>query len=155
MKKLNLKNLAAAALIMFTLNIGVQAQDRGPQKNKSRQEQLGKEQRRPMQQRIPDLTEEQDAALKTLKVTHEKESLPLKNQVNELEAQLQTLITQEEINKTEAGRVIERLGDIKVEMMKLKVDHTTEVKSILTDEQKVFFNRQLTRQKDRQPPRGR
>ena len=147
--------LAASALLMFTLNLGLYAQDIPAHQRRGKQEQFGKEQRGQRPPRIPNLTEEQASQLTTFKVAHEKEALPLKNQINELEAQLQTLMTEDVINKNEAGRVIENITDIKAQLMKMKIDQTANIKSVLTEEQLVAFNHQLTRKKDRQPRRGR
>lgn len=147
--------LVASTLIMLTMSLGSYAQEAQPHRPKARQEQAGKEQRGPRPPQIPNLTEEQESQLKAFRVAHEKETLPLKNQSNELEAKLQSLMTADVIDKKEAGRVIENLSDIKAQLMKLKVDQTAAVKSILTDEQQIAFNRQLMRKKEGLPPRRR
>lgn len=95
--------------------------------------------------KIPNLTETQEAQLKTLKLSHDKEALPLHNELNELEARFRTLTTTEEKNTEALGRVIEDIGDLKTELMKQRVSHMEEMKEILTEEQILFLNKQLTR----------
>ncbi len=127
-----------------------QDRERGPRGHQIDQEK--KEMRGP---KIPDLTEDQKEQLKELKVKHSKESLPLHNQVREQEARLTTLTTAEKINSSEVGRVIENIGDLRTELMKLRVSHMEEVKQILTEEQVVFLNNQISKKSGRKPARGR
>lgn len=99
--------------------------------------------------KIPNLTETQEAELKSLKMAHEKEILPLHNELNELEARMRTLTTSEEKKSQELGRVIDNIGDIKTELMKKRVFHIEEMKEILTEEQVLFLNKQMARKDSR------
>ncbi len=90
--------------------------------------------------RIPGLTEEQKEQMKAIRLKSEKAALPLKNQVGEKEARLRTLTTSEDYNANAVNKVIEEVGAIKTELMKLKVATGQEIKQILTEEQLVFFN---------------
>ena len=147
MKKLNFKLMTVAALTMLMMNMGMQAQEaRRPfqERGKDRMEEPNK---RRQALRIPDLSDEQKSQMKAFKISFEKESLPLKNQINELEASLQSLITMDELNKKEVSRVVDDIASTKATLMKKHVDHTAEIKMILNEEQKVFFNKHLLAKK--------
>jgi len=92
---------------------------------------------------IPNLTEEQQEQLKAFKLDMDKAALPLKNQVGEKEARLKTLTTAASYDAKAVSKVIEEIGDLKTDLMKLKVGQAQKVKSILTEEQLVAFNNQL------------
>ncbi len=89
---------------------------------------------------IPDLTEEQEAKIKELRVDHLKEMKPFRNQVNELRARKQTLMTSDNANLKEINSVIDKMTDIQSKMMKATAKHHQEVRNLLTDEQKLFLD---------------
>lgn len=149
MKKVAINRMIALALVaMFTLVSNSHAQEMRRQRGGEEMREHKREMRGP---RIPDLTEEQEEQLKALKVEHSKEALPLHNEVKEKEARLQTLTTADEFNSSEVGRVIESIGDLKTELMKLRVTHMQEVKEILTEEQVVFLNNQVAKRPEKRP----
>jgi len=157
MEKLNRKFIAGLMIVALFASTSLFAQQRQERQrgDEQRMEQRAHRGQRPQKPRIPNLTEEQEEQLKTFKVAHEKETLPLKNQLNEAEAHFQTLTTADEINKKEVGRVIETIADLKAELMMKRVDHMEEVKSILTEEQKVALNNQLVKEPGRRKSRRR
>jgi Spy/CpxP family protein refolding chaperone len=89
---------------------------------------------------IPDLTEEQREQIKTLRTEHMKAVQPMRNQIGEKKARLRTLTTSDKVNMSEVDRVIEDIGKIKTEMMKLMAQHRQEIRRLLNDEQRVFFD---------------
>lgn len=157
MKNLNLKSLGALFLVFTLFTINIEAQERAKRQrrqNGPRFEQEQRQQREPREPRgpkIPNLTEEQQEQIKAFRLDHAKTTLPIRNQVNELEAKLKTLTSADELNKNEVGRVIDNLSDLKAELMKQRVAHMEDVKSVLTEEQKVVLNNQISRR----PQRGR
>lgn len=140
-------------MMLLVLSLNVYAQRQRP--NEQRRPQMEEARRVNGPERIPNLTEEQKTQLKAFRIALEKETLPLKNEVQELEAKLKTLMSQDEVKTQEAGRVIDEISDLKSSMMKKKIKHTAQIKSILDDEQKVFFNKHLTERKNRRPMRGK
>lgn len=89
---------------------------------------------------IPDLTEEQREQIKTLRTEHMKVMQPLRNQAGEKKARLRTLTTSDKVNMAEVNRVIDEVGNIRTEMMKLREQHRQEIRKLLNDEQRVFFD---------------
>jgi Spy/CpxP family protein refolding chaperone len=91
-------------------------------------------------QRIPDITDSQKDQLKTLRTKMMKESLPIKNKLMEQKAHLNTLSTAENPDMKSINKQIELIGKSKTEMMKVKSNFRQEVRKILTEEQRVFFD---------------
>ena len=155
MKKEKLKKYALIMLmLLFTSATAVQAQQsRRSERWQPRQEQLqnrgentmDKGQKGPRGPRIPNLTDEQKEQLKGFRVEFEKVSLPIQNQIGEKEARLKTLTTAESFDQRAVNNVIEEIGGLRTEIMKLRIAQTEKVKSILTEEQLVAFNNQIVK----------
>lgn len=148
-------------IMLFTSATAVQAQQfrrgEGPhpkqeQFQKGEHERDGRQQKGPRGPQIPNLTEEQKEQLKGFRVEFEKASLPIQNQIGEKEARLKTLTTAESFDEKAVNNVIEEIGDLKTEIMKLHVAQTEKIKSVLTEEQLVVFNNRLA--KGSQPGKG-
>ncbi len=97
--------------------------------------------------RIPDLTAEQETKIETLRVEHWKEMNSYRNQMNELRARKRTLNSTDKANLNEINSVIDQMTGVNNKMMKASAKHRQEVRNLLTDEQKVYF--------DSMPARGK
>jgi Spy/CpxP family protein refolding chaperone len=110
-----------------------------------------KEQWRPPMERnrllmgIPDLTEEQQDEIRDLRTVHLKEITPLRNEVKINNAMLQSLQTEDDPDMNEINGLIEKNGKLLTEIRKKQVAHKMEIRSLLTDEQKVFFDNRMQR----------
>jgi Spy/CpxP family protein refolding chaperone len=89
---------------------------------------------------IPDLTDEQREQIKDLRVDVMEKMLSFKNRLGEKAARLRTLQTAAKANMSEINKAIEEIGKLRIEMMKLKAACHQEIRSLLTDEQRVFFD---------------
>jgi len=89
---------------------------------------------------IPDLTEEQKEQIKGLRVELMEDLITMKNKLGEKTAKLRTLQTATKANMSEINKVIENIGDLRTDIMKLKAACHQEIRSLLTDEQRVFFD---------------
>lgn len=150
--------------IIFTSASAVQAQrfeegerpDRPKMEFKKRQKsQKHMDQRGPRGPQIPNLTEEQKEELHSLKLEMGQNALPLKNQVAEKEARLNTLTTASSYDAKAVDKVIEDIGDLKTGLMKLHIGQTEKIKRILTEEQVIAFNNQLANGPKKGPQRGK
>lgn len=97
--------------------------------------------------RIPDLTADQETKIEALRVNHLKEMTSYRNQMNELRAKKQTLMSSDNTNMNEINSVIDQMTGVHGKMMKASAKHRQDVRNLLTDEQKVYF--------DSRPMRGR
>jgi Spy/CpxP family protein refolding chaperone len=90
--------------------------------------------------RIPDITEEQQEQIKELRTGHMKEMLPLRNQVQEKRAHLQTVSSGENVDMDEVNNAIEDISKLKMEMAKKRAAHRQQIRNVLTEDQRVFFD---------------
>jgi Spy/CpxP family protein refolding chaperone len=89
---------------------------------------------------IPDLTDSQKDKMKTLHFDHMKALQPLQNEIGEKQARLRTLQTADKVNMSEINVVIEDIGSLRTKIMKMKAAHHQEIRSLLTEEQRVIFD---------------
>ena len=89
---------------------------------------------------IPDLTEEQKEQIRELEINNMKEALSLKNQMGEKEAHLRTLSTADNVDMNSIYELIEEIGELKTQMVKQQAALHQEIRKILTDDQRVFFD---------------
>ena len=92
---------------------------------------------------IPDLTEEQKAQVQELRVDQMKQMTTFRNQLMEKRARLRTLETQDNTDMNAINSVIEEMGDIRTNMHKAQAEHRQEVREILTDEQRAFYDNRM------------
>ena len=89
---------------------------------------------------IPNLTSEQQTKLADLRTAHMKEMLNYRNQMAEKKAGLQSLRTADKADINAINKLIDEMGNLHTKMMKSKEKHYQAVRSILTDEQRVYFD---------------
>ena len=89
---------------------------------------------------LPDLTEEQQNKIETYRLAHLKEMNTHRNQMNELRAKRQTLITSDNSDMKEINAIIDQMTSVHNKMLKTSAKHRQDVRSQLTDEQKVYFD---------------
>ena len=99
------------------------------------------------QMMIPDLTEEQEGKIEELRLSQMKEMMAAHNKINEKKARLKTLQTQDNADMDAIYNVIDEIGEIKTEMHKKKAKHHQEVRSLLNEEQKVYFDKHMMMKK--------
>lgn len=159
-QKTKFASLLAAVLIMIG-STNLQAQNDGPpnRQGNDRNDRMEMQRRGPQEEqgtrgpRIPNLSEEQESQLKAIHLKSEKAALPLKNQVGEKEARLQTLTTSMDFDAKAVNNIIDEIDTLKSDLMKLKITSNQEVKAILTEEQLIFFNKKTGEK--RGPQQGR
>jgi len=89
---------------------------------------------------IPNLTADQKTKIDALRTKHQKEITPLRNELAEKQAHLNTLESAEKVDKDAINKTIDEIATLQGKIMKLRVNHRLEVSALLTDDQKVYFN---------------
>jgi len=89
---------------------------------------------------IPDLTELQKSKMKEIHLKAMKETLPVKNEIGEKEAKLRTLTTVSNPDETEIMKLLDEIGELHTKIRKIELKSHLEVRSFLTEEQKVFID---------------
>jgi Spy/CpxP family protein refolding chaperone len=130
--------ILAIALLMFA---GTSLYAQGGRNYQDQGKGIAKNQHCP----LPDLTEDQQNKMDALRVNHLKEMKDFRNQMNELRARKQTLQTSDNVELKEINALIDKITAVHNQMMKQSAKHRQEVRSLLTDEQKVYFDSRPSR----------
>lgn len=104
--------------------------------------------------RIPNLTDEQQQKINDLKVKHIKDVTPLKNELGEKRARMRTLQSVEKPDLNAINKLIDEMAAVRAQIQKKAAAHKVEVASLLTDEQKVYYNAHQGRKFDKGMKRG-
>ncbi len=135
MKNTKIKtNLVLVAALLLSINLGVMAQQGNGRGNGSGFQNWNN------CENIPDLTEDQQSQIKTLRTAHWKDMQNFRNELGEKRARMQTLRTADKVNMDEINDLIEEMGTIRTNKQKNSVAHHMDVRKLLTDDQKVYFD---------------
>jgi len=134
-RKLNVLIVMVAAILMsFSYQVNAQKYGKGQGQGWNQQNKQG------MQCNIPNLTEDQQKKLEKMRTSNMKEMLQSRNAMAESRARLNTLRTADKADMNAINKVIDEMGANRTKMMKKKEAHRQEVRQILTDEQRVYFD---------------
>ena len=89
---------------------------------------------------IPGLTDEQREEIKKVRIEAQKETLPVRNEMKEKRARLNTLRTAEEADMNEIYKVVEDIGALQTQLMKNRENTRQQVRSLLNEEQRLYFD---------------
>ena len=90
---------------------------------------------------IAGLNEEQKKKMKEIHLRTEKDLMPLQNQVAEKRAHLKTLSTSDKPNMEEVNKTIDEMMVLKGSILKKEAASRQEIRSMLTDEQRIRFDK--------------
>lgn len=89
---------------------------------------------------ISDLTPEQHAAIKESVLAKNKKVIQLNNQLNEKQAQLQSLESSDKSDLKSINKVIDEIGALIASRMKAEAECKQKIRSVLSEEQRVEFD---------------
>ncbi|TNE69728.1 periplasmic heavy metal sensor [bacterium] len=89
---------------------------------------------------VLELTDDQKAKIEDLQLVHFKKMQGYRNQLGEKRAQERTLVTADKPDTKKINALIDEMGDLKTTMKKAQITHRLEVRSLLTDKQKIKFD---------------
>lgn len=89
---------------------------------------------------IPELTETQQAQIQELRTEQLKEMQDFRNQIGENRARYRTLMSADKADQKAIDANIDEYTNLRNQMMKKQAAHRQQVRSLLTDDQKVFFD---------------
>ncbi|MDE5418622.1 periplasmic heavy metal sensor [Labilibaculum sp. DW002] len=119
---------------------GMRKGDRGEQQGKKGYgikqkagKQMGKD------RNMLDLSDEQKAQMKEIRVAHLKETKELKNELEVIRLKQKHLMTAEKVDKNSIMDNIDRLSNIQNQLAKKQIDNKMEIREILTEDQLVLF----------------
>lgn len=94
----------------------------------------------PRIQRTQFFTEEQQEAIKKIRLETAKEMKPLRNKLNEMEAHQKTLTTADKADMKAIYKNIEEIGKEKTEIAKVQAKQHQDVRKLLSEEQLLSFD---------------
>ncbi|MFN8206763.1 MAG: Spy/CpxP family protein refolding chaperone [Bacteroidales bacterium] len=89
---------------------------------------------------IANLSEEQKTKISAMRTSHMKEMQQLKNLAAENRAHYRTLMSADKADMAAINKNIEEFGKLRVEMMKKQAAHKQDIRSLLTEEQRLAFD---------------
>ncbi len=101
-----------------------------------------------------DLTDEQQSQIQELKLAHQKEMITLKDEMRSLRNQMKLLITEDKPSASEIETIAGKIGTAARNTALATANHKTEVRGLLTDEQKIKFDIMTLRRGERMKRRG-
>lgn len=103
--------------------------------------------REDMPDRIPGLTEEQKSSIEKLRTAHFRDVEKMRAEIGEKEAHLNTLRVADNPDAKAIDRTIDEISQLRGNIMKAREAHRRDIRALLTDDQKAFF--------DARPGRGK
>lgn len=143
-KRINLLTIIAVIAMMSIPLTEVMAQrpgrgycwNDGPGMGRGMQRQEG----RNMAERIPGLTDEQKTGIENLRTAHFRKAELIRAEIGEKQARLNTLRLAEKQDEKAIDKTIDEVSKLRGDLMKERESHRREVKALLNDEQKVWFD---------------
>lgn len=86
------------------------------------------------------LTDAQKEAFKQSMLATQKQLQPIRNELGEAEAHQKTLMSAEKPDLAAINKNIEKIGNLKVEMAKIKAKNHLDMRAQLTEEQRLKFD---------------
>ncbi|MBI9069774.1 MAG: Spy/CpxP family protein refolding chaperone [Salinivirgaceae bacterium] len=152
MKNLKLTSLLVSALFISTATLNAQnfyncdGQGNGRQKTGYQQNSMN---RGEYMANLLELSDEQKEKIESLRLNHQKQILPLKNELGEKQAKMRTLNTAENTDTKAINALIDEMGVIKTKMAKIRAAHKQDVRSTLTSDQRVIYDSHIGRKGQR------
>ena len=89
---------------------------------------------------VPDLTEEQKLAIEKIRLEQKKEALTSIAELDAKRVKLTTLIASDNPDKAAIDKLIDEMAAIKANMQKKHAANMIQIRKLLTEEQKVYFD---------------
>lgn len=136
-----------SAMGLLMCMTSVNAQMRHEQGQGQRQERAFGVQQEKSATAIPNLSDEQKSKIEALLIPHQKQMQALHNKMGELKARHLTLETAEKADMKAINANIDEITKVQNQLMKAKAEHQQQIRNLLTDEQKLWFDQKGNRHK--------
>lgn len=147
MKSILKISILSALLVGLTVDVSAQQQNRRAQ-NQAKGDCQGQMMNRTdrqgpnferMMTRL-NLTEQQRTQIEEIHLNGQKGMIPLRNNLQEKNAQLRTLKMSEEYDEAAVNTLIEEIGELRTAMMAMRTGHQQQIRNILNEEQRIKFD---------------
>jgi len=86
------------------------------------------------------LTDKQQAQIAKLRLAFQKEMLPLRDQVHSLRTQYRLMVIDSKFSTADLRKQLNKISTLREKMALKRAEHQRQIRSLLTDEQKVKFD---------------
>lgn len=86
------------------------------------------------------LTDKQQSQIAKLRLDMQKEMLPLRDQVHSLQTQYRLMVIDPKVSKADLQKQLNKISAVRQKMALKRAEHQRQVRSLLTDEQKLKFD---------------
>ena len=133
--KRSVKGVITVTLIFMVINVtnAQQVQRHGSRHGTANEQGFGVE-------RGLNLTEDQQAQMKSLRLKLQQEMLPIRNKLGENRARFRTLSTAENADLKAINKLIDGNSQLTASMAKLRAANHQAVRKLLTEEQRIIFD---------------
>jgi len=150
-----MKTRILALAVLMGLATGLMAQQKEKKDERAARganQEMQKKNRETVQNAI-NLTDAQKEAFKQSRLALEKQLQPIRNELGEAEARQRTLTTTDKPDMDAINKNIDKIGSLKTQMAKMQAKHHIEMRSQLTDEQRLKFDMFRHQQRDGKGPK--
>lgn len=134
MKQKRIISTSLSIMLLSLIFFSTQAQNRKGNQNRPDFDQ------RPACLNIPNLTEDQEDKIEDLRVEHMRNMMDYRNELAAKKVELRKLETAEKADMKAIESVIDEISVIKAKMMKEHASHRQDIRKILTEKQRVYFD---------------
>ena len=92
-----------------------------------------------------DLSDEQQEQIDALRLEHYKTMKPLRDEMAEIRLEKQQLMTADDPDLNAINQVIDKQTDLNNKIQKLRAEHRVDMRSLLTDEQRMQLDQTRNR----------
>jgi len=139
MKKI--KILLLAVIVIFATNFSFS--QKGSKAQMSQKKQFG------IENRIPDLNDQQKEQIKKERTVFMSDILPIKNQLKEKQAHLNTLQTAKNVDMKAVNKTIDEISALRTDIIKRRALFRQKIRSTLTDEQRIYYDTHFANHKSK------
>ena len=90
--------------------------------------------------RMLDLSDQQRSQVEDLRLSFEKEKLPLQSKIHELRNDLKLELTKDSFDEKKVNQLLGQIESVRTELHKKRINHMRSVRNILNDDQKRKFD---------------
>lgn len=129
-----ISKISALLVVMLAIAFSSTAQQRQGGSQQKKQMKFEK------QEMLPDLTDAQKDQMQAIHIKSMKATQPLKNELMEKKAHLNTLNSADKADMKAINNQIDEIATIQASMQKVRAASKQEVRNMLTDDQRVMFD---------------
>jgi Spy/CpxP family protein refolding chaperone len=90
--------------------------------------------------RIPDLTDQQRTQIESMRVKHRKSMMNYRADLRVMEAEIRRMQLSDNVNSAALNDQVDQAFELKAQMTKERLEHKKNIRSLLNNEQKAYFD---------------